>query len=171
MKQINRIKDQCKQLRLPAIADCISAMADKAAAENMSYLEFATILFNDEISAREKRSLDRKIKDAQLPLRHDLKVFNCSLIEGISPVFLAQLKELSWIDQAENLVIMGPPGVGKTLLSGGLCHQAILNGYSAYFRSMDQLMTTVSRKDTNRSAAIEYRRLTKANLIVIESGS
>lgn len=168
MKQIGKIKDQCKQLRLPAIADCISVMADQAATGNISYLEFAARLFREEISAREKRSLDRKIKDAQLPLRHDLKIFNCSLIEGISPVLLAQLKELSWIDQAENLVIMGPPGVGKTLLSGGLCHQAILKGYSAYFRSMDQLMTTLSRKDTNRSAAIEYRRLIKANLIVID---
>jgi len=168
MKQIGKIKDQCKQLRIPAIADCINAIADQAASENISYLEFAARLFNEEIKAREKRSLDRKIKDAQLPLRHDLEIFNCSVVDGISPVLLAQLKELSWIDQAENLVIMGPPGVGKTLLSGGLCHQAVLKGYGAYFRSMDQLMTTLSRKDTNRSAAIEYRRLTKANLIVID---
>ncbi len=168
MKQINKIKDQCKQLRLPAIADCVSAMADQAASENISYLEFTVRLFGEEITAKAQRMQDKKIKEAQLPLRHDLEGFNCSLIEGMSPVLLAQLKELNWIDQAYNLVIMGPSGVGKTMLSAGLCHHAILKGYSAYFRSMDQLMTTLSRKDTNRSAAIEYRRLTKANLIVID---
>lgn len=168
MKQIKKIENQCKQLRLAKIAEQVSTLSDQAAADGISYIDFTGRLLDVEIQHRNQRSLERKLKEAMLPIRHDLEAFDCALIEGMPPALLAQLKELNWVDQLLNLVIMGPSGVGKTMLSAGLCHYAIHQGYSAYFRTMDQLMTTLSRKDTNRSASIEYRRLTKANMIVID---
>lgn len=168
MKQIKKITSQCKQLRLAAIAGQVGALAEQSAAQNHSYLEFASRFLDIEIAHRQQRAQERKLKEATLPVKHQLELFDCTLIEGMPPVLLAQLKELGWVDQLLNLVIMGPPGVGKTLLAAGLCHHAILQGYTAFFRSMEQLMSTLVKKDTNRSAAIEYRRLLKANLIVID---
>ncbi len=168
MKQIQKIQSYCKQLRLPSIADRAVVLADQAAAEGISYLEFTTRLLQAEMAHREQRTLQRKLKEAMLPLRHQLELFDCSRVQGVSPALLAQLKELGWVDQLMNLVIMGPSGVGKTLLSAGLCHHAIQSGYTAYFRSMDQLMSTLVRKDNSRAASVEYRRLIKADLIVID---
>ena len=63
---------------------------------------------------------------------------------------------------------MGPHGIGKSMLAGGLCHHAILGGYRAYFRTMDHLMTVLKTRDASKSAMVEYRRLCKAHLIVID---
>jgi DNA replication protein DnaC len=168
MKQIKKIQSQCKQLRLSTIAAQVGDLAEQAAAESISYLEFTSRFLEAEIIHREQRAQERKLKEATLPVKHQLEIFNCALIEGMPSVLLAQLKELGWVDQLLNLIIMGPPGVGKTLLAAGLCHHAIIQGYTAFFRSMEQLMSTLVKKDTNRSAAIEHRRLLKANLIVID---
>lgn len=168
MKTIKKIQSHCKQLRLAAIAEHAVHLSDQAAAEGMSYLEFIERFLSIEVNHKEDRTQQRKIKEAMLPPKHDIELFDCALVEGVPPALLAQLKELAWVDQLLNLVIMGPPGVGKSLLGAGLCHHAILQGYTAYFRSMDTLMTTLVRKDANRSSAIEHRRLLKANLIVID---
>src|ERR1017187_6157748 len=62
----------------------------------------------------------------------------------------------------------GPNGVGKSLLAAGLCHHALQSGYRAYFRTMDQIMTTLKTKDISRSAIADYKKLYKAHLIVID---
>jgi DNA replication protein DnaC len=168
MKLINQIKHNCNQLKLKSIAENIQPIADQAAINGISYLEFMDQLLHAELEARNRRELERKIKDAKLPARHDLAVYDCALIKGMPPVKLAQLRELTWIDQLYNLIIIGPSGVGKTMLSAGLCHAAILGGYKAYFRTMDQIMSMLKAKDTLKSAQVEYRRLSKADLIVID---
>ncbi|WP_158639494.1 IS21-like element helper ATPase IstB [Arachidicoccus ginsenosidivorans] len=168
IKQTQKLDEQCKQLRVPAIGEWIVMEADQCASGNISYIQFLERTFGKMLGEKEKKYLEAQIKNAQLPNRHDLAQFDCSLVEGISPIALSQLKELTWVDQSINLIIMGPPGVGKTMLSAGLCHHAIQSGYKAYFRKMDALTTTLIKKDINRSCAIEYRRLLKANLVVID---
>lgn len=168
MKLKTQIQHQCKQLKLHTIAQNVQAQADQAAAGGSSYLEFISSLLEAELASRRSREIERKIKEARLPLRHDLALFDCSQVQGMPPAKLAQLRELSWLDQVFNLVVMGPQGIGKSMLAAGLCHQAILAGYRAYFRTMDQLMTVLRTHDSSRSAQVEYRRLCKAHLIVID---
>jgi|SRR6185312_13212556 len=168
MKLKTQIQQQCKQLKLHTIAEHVQALADQAAAGGASYLQFIASLLEAELAHRRSREIERKIKEARLPIKHDLAGFDCSQVQGMPPAKLAQLRELSWLDQVFNLVIMGPQGVGKSMLAGGLCHQAILGGYRAYFRTMDHLMTILKTRDNSRSAQVEYRRLCKAHLIVID---
>jgi DNA replication protein DnaC len=168
MKLTIQINNQCKQLKLHSIAEKVQTMADQAAADGKSYLQFVSSLLEAELTHRRSREMERKIKEARLPLKYDLDLFDCSQVQGMPPAKLAQLKELTWLDQVFNLVIMGPQGIGKSMLGGGLCHHAILGGYRAYFRTMDHLMTVLKTKDTSKSAMVEYRRLCKAHLIIID---
>jgi DNA replication protein DnaC len=168
MKLKTQIQQQCKQLKLHTIAQNVQTQADQAAASGSSYLEFISSLLEAELANRRSREIERKIKEARLPLRHDLAFFDCTQVQGMPPAKLAQLKELSWLDQVFNLVVMGPQGIGKSMLAAGLCHQAIQGGYRAYFRTMDHLMTVLKTRDNSRSAQVEYRRLCKAHLIVID---
>lgn len=168
MKVKDRINAHCKQLRLSALAAKVQPMADHAAAEQISYLDFAEQLLAVEIKHRYHRDLEQKVKVARLPRNHDLKHYDCSLVEGMPAVRLEQLKELTWLDQNFNLIVMGPNGIGKSFLSAGLCQHAIQNGYRAYFRPMDELMSMLRTKDVSKSAMVDYRRLCKAHLIVID---
>jgi DNA replication protein DnaC len=168
MKVKNKIDQHCKQLRLSALGRQVHQLADTAAAEGISYLEFADRLLETEITHRNQADMLRKIKLARLPTLHDLQDYDCAQAEGMPPAKLEQLKELTWLDQNFNLVIMGPNGVGKSLLAAGLCHHALQSGYKAYFRTMDQIMTTLKTKDLSRSALADYKKLYKAHLLVID---
>lgn len=79
-----------------------------------------------------------------------------------------QLRELNWIDQLYNIMLMGPSGTGKTMIASGLCADAVNKGYAAYFRTMEEISNMLKMKDITRTALAEYRRLSKANLIVID---
>ena len=168
MKTKNKISSHCKQLRLSAIGEQVEQLADTAAAEGVSYLEFAARLLETEITRRNQNEMIRKEKSAKLPAMHELKAYDCTQTDGMPPAKLQQLKELTWLDQNFNLVVMGPNGVGKSFLAAGLCHHALERGYRAYFRTMDQIMTVLKTKDISRTALADYKKLHKAHLIVID---
>ena len=79
-----------------------------------------------------------------------------------------QLRECQWLEQNYNIVLMGPSGIGKTMIAAGLCFDALKMGYKAYFRTMEQLNEILIMKDITRSALIEYNKLLTANLLVID---
>lgn len=168
MKVKDKIDMHCKQLRLSALGGQVQHLADQAASEGISYLDFAVRLLETEIKQRNQNEMLRKVKYARLPTMHDLQAYDCAQAEGMPPAKLQQLKELTWLDQNFNLVVMGPNGVGKSLLAAGLCHHALENGYRAYFRTMEQIMATLKAKDLSRSASADYKKLYKAHLIVID---
>ena len=168
MKVKNKISSHCKQLRLSAIGEQVQQMADQASASGISYLEFAENLLDVEIKYRNHKDQERKIKTARLPVTYDLRGYDCSLLEGMPSTRLEQLKELTWLDQNFSLIIMGPNGIGKSFLAAGLCHQAIEQGYRAYFRPMEQIMSMLKTKDVSKSAMVDHRRLLRAHFIVID---
>jgi len=164
----NKIISHCKQLRLTAIGEQVQQLADQAGTDGTSYLDFAARLLDAEIKYRNTRDLLTKIRIARLPVNHDLQHYDCATVEGMPTARLEQLKELTWLDQNFNLIVMGPNGIGKSFLSAGLCHHAIQQGYRAYFRSMDEIMTMLKTKGISKSAMVDYRRLCKAHFIVID---
>jgi len=164
----NKMSSYCKQLRLSAVEQQVDALADQASTEAISYLEFAIRLLSVEINHRNTKDMERKIKVARLPLNHELNLYDSSYAGSLPKVKLEQLKELNWLDQNFNLIVMGPNGIGKSLLAAGLCDHAVKEGYRAYFRTMDHIMDILKTKDILRSAMVDYRRLLKAHLIVID---
>lgn len=108
------------------------------------------------------------MKAARLPLAHSLDLYDHSMSNGLSTTQLNQLRELHWIDESYNLMLTGPCGVGKTFIAAGLCADAIEKGYKAYFRSMDEILTTLKLKEIAASAKKEHKNLVNADVIVID---
>ncbi len=168
MQTLEIIKKQCQLLRLSAVADQVDELANTAASAEISYLEFLKQALDLELDGREKKNLARRQKLARLPLNHHLENYDTSVEESLPKVRLEQLKELTWLDQNYNIILMGPSGTGKTHLSAGLCAHAVKHGYRGYFRTMEQLMTVLKTKDLSVLAKAEYARLSKAQLIIID---
>ena len=162
------LKEYAGQLKLGGIQDQVEELIRKASEEKCSYLDFSLSLLETEINQRSQRDLERRTKAAKLPLNHDLDQYDYSFINGISKQQLNQLRECQWLEQNFNVVLMGPAGLGKTMIAAGLCFDALKMGYKAYFRTMEQLNETLIMKDITRSALIEYKKLLKANLLVID---
>lgn len=168
MEKKQLIIDYCRRFRLSGIANGLDPVLTEAETEQMSYLDYTVKFLDTEARHREVRDLERRTKAARLPLFHDLDNYDFTVDNGLSKTQLNQLRELNWIEQLFNIVLMGPSGTGKTFIAAGLCNDAIKHGLKAYFRTMDDISQMLKMKDVTRTAAADYKRLTKAHLIVID---
>lgn len=162
------IIDYACQLNLGSMKEQLDQVIRQAEQSKCSYPDFALNLLKLEIDHRAKRDLERRIKSSWLPLNHNLNNYDFAFTNGLAKQQLNQLRECLWLEQNYNLVIMGPSGVGKTYIAAGLCRDALAKGYRAYFRTMEQIIEMLKLKEVTRSADAEYKRLLKANLLVID---
>lgn len=168
MDKLKVIQDYCTQFKLSGITQfCEQALMD-AQSKQLSYTDYTVMLLKYEAAVRQKKSLERSLKAARLPLKHNLDDYDYAVDNGINKTRLNQLIELNWLDQIYNIVLMGPSGTGKTFIAAGLCHRAVTAGYKAYFRTMDEIVNVLKMKEFTRTAMADYKRLIKANLIVID---
>ena len=168
MEKLQVIQDYCRQFKLSGIAKNFEQVLQNAQSNQVSYLDYLTELFKIEAGVREAKCLERQLKVAKLPLNHDLGQYDHTVENGMSKTQLNQLRELTWVDQIYNIVLMGPSGTGKSFIASGLCYDAVKSGYKAYFRTMDDIINTLKMKDYTRSAVADYKRLMKAHLIIID---
>jgi len=168
MSKTETIKSQCKQLKLSAIADNLDDMVRNAQDNQVTFLDFVNMLMQQEINHRMEKDRQRRQKNARLPLDFNLDLYDHSFSNGIGKQQLAQLRELGWLEQNFNVILMGPSGTGKTYIAAGLCFDAVEQGYRAYFKSMEELIGILRKKDIIRTAAAEYKRILKSHLLVID---
>lgn len=162
------IIDYCRRFRLSGIASGLDPVITEAETKQMSYLDYTLKFLATEAIHREEKDLERRAKAARLPMSHNLDNYDFTVDNGLTKTQLNQLRELNWIEQLFNIVLMGPSGTGKTFIAAGLCNDAIRHGLKAYFRTMDDISHMLKMKDITRSAAADYKRLEKAHIIVID---
>jgi len=163
-----QISSYCRQFKTAGINAEIDQLIATAEADGSGFLEFTLRLLQTEAKHRHRNEVARRFKAARLPHKCDLEVYDYSFDNGLHKSRISQLRELNWLDQIYNLMFMGPSGTGKTFLAAGLCNDAVNKGYKAYFRTMEELINMLKMKDITRTALADYKRLVKANLIVID---
>lgn len=168
MNNTEQIQQYCRQYKITGISSQLEQLTAAAEAKGSGFMEFILTLFKAEAEHRQENELKRRIKNARLPHNSDLSTYDHTVENGLPKNRLHQLGELNWLDQIFNLMLMGPSGTGKTFLAAGLCAQAVQKGYKAYFRTMEEIITMLKLKDVTKSYQAEYKRLEKANLIVID---
>jgi DNA replication protein DnaC len=162
------IKQYCHQFKLSGMNAGIDQLVADAETGKIGYMEYTMNLLKVEADHRDRLDIRKRLKTAQLPRSSDLNLFQCKNDSGLSKARLNQLRELNWLNQVFNILLTGPSGIGKTLLAAGLCADAVQKGYKAYFRTQEDLINMFKMKDFSRSAKAEYRRLSHADLIVID---
>lgn len=168
MSKTAAIKEHCKKLKLTAISEHLDSLLMEAENNQLSYSELIKNLMEKEINHRKAKDLERRTKQARLPLSYNLNLYDHSFNNGLEKQQLNQLRELHWLEQNFNIVLMGPSGTGKTYIGAGLCFDAVEQGYRAYFKPMEDLLKVLKMKDITRKAATEYKRILKAHLLVID---
>ena len=157
-----------RQLKLTGAGGVMNDLLISAQQKQISYLDFAFGLFNAEIDHRNQQNLAKRLRNAKLPANHDLDLWQENHLGGISRKQVTQLRECVWLEQNFNIILMGPSGTGKSFIGAGLCYEALLKGYKACFRTMEQLNHLLKMKDITKSAAREYAVLLNADLVVID---
>ncbi|MGB6116139.1 MAG: IS21-like element helper ATPase IstB [Comamonas sp.] len=168
MEQKQMIRQYCQQFNLTGVNMVIDELITDAQANALGYIDYTVSFLATEADYRRQRDIRKRLKTAALPKYCDLSAYDHSFSNGLTITRLRQLQELHWMDQIFNIILMGPSGTGKTFLSAGLCHEAVCKGYKAYFRTMDDLISTLKMKEVTSTAKAEYKRLLHAHLIVID---
>ena len=104
----------------------------QAQIEKPTYISFLAQVLKDEVKGRQERDRQRRLSLAHLPSQHDLDAFDFNYSSGISKQEMKELRTLNWVDQAYNIILMGPSGTGKTFIAGGLIYEAVKQGKKAY---------------------------------------
>ncbi|MEW5837152.1 MAG: IS21-like element helper ATPase IstB [Pseudomonadota bacterium] len=115
------IQQQCKQLRLPAMAGQCRPLAQVAERERLPYLGYLEALLTVELEEREQHTIARRIREAHFPRVKTLEEFDFRAAPAVSPAHLAELATGGSIERAEPVVFIGDSGTGKTHLLTGLC--------------------------------------------------
>ena len=165
-KQI--IQSLCSQFRMSGMGASLDQALREAETGTVSFLDYTIRLLQAEATHRQQKEAQRRLKTARLPKTCDLNNYDYDFENGLPKSSLIQLRELDWLDQLYNIILMGPSGTGKTFIASGLCNDAVQKGYKAYFRTMDDIIGMLKMKDFTLTAKAEYKRLMSANLIVID---
>lgn len=159
-------------LRLPAIKTAWPALAARADKEGWPAARFLAALAEHEIAERGRRRIERHLDEARLPSGKTLDTFDFTTVPMISK---AQVMALAagdvWLDKGANLILFGPPGVGKTHLSAALGLALVENGWRVLFsRTVDLVQKLqTARRDLQLEAAIA--KLDKYHLLILDDFS
>jgi DNA replication protein DnaC len=168
MKQLEQIKNYADALRLTKMKNEPEEVLHQAQVDNPSYMEFTLTILEREVLHRKKTDLERRMKLARLPKDHNLDKYDFNMANGMNVPQLKQLRELMWLEQNYNVILMGPSGTGKTFIASGLVSDAVNAGYKAYFITMEELVTVLKMKEMTSGALNTYNRLLKAHLVAID---
>ena len=143
MDKIKTLKELAGTLSLHNTKNKLEELIHQAEQEQLSYLAFLELIFKGEIKYRHQKALDKRIKDAGFPYP-------------------------TWIDGIYNLVLAGPPGVGKTHLAIALGYHACEEGYKVSYTTMQYLVQCLKTEEIDRRSRAKMNRIRKANLLIID---
>ncbi len=165
---IDTLQPRLKGLRLSGMAANLSIRYQEARSHELDYIAFLENLVDDELSRRQDNLLNRRIRLARFPTPKTLEEFDFSFNPGIKKKDLLALAGCAFVYKAQNVLFIGPPGVGKSHLAIALGIAAIHNGYSVLYRNAFDLVLELAEADAARQRKDYIRQLSKAGLLIID---
>ncbi len=157
-----------RALKAPAAARALPVLADRAREEQWSYERFAEALLSTEVSARDSHGGEGRIKAARFPARKTLEEFDFTFQRSVKKTVIEHLGQLDFLHARENVILLGPPGTGKTHLAIALSIRTCLAGQRVQFATATQWVARLSDAKRQGSLETELRRLSFIPLLVID---
>lgn len=165
---ISQLPEQLKELRLPTIRELHTTIADQAARDHWTHLQFLSELASKECTSRQENRIVRLMKDAHLLPGKTWEQFQWSRL----PLHVTQqfevLRSGSFLDRQDNLLIFGKPGSGKTNLLSALGDQLVRRGRSVYFTTCQMLVQDLLRAKRDLRMERLIKRLSKFDALIVD---
>lgn len=155
-------------LKLKGILSNLDEELNDAEGQKVSYLTFLSSLLKREISDRTERRLKRNMATAHFPVIKNFDAFEFGRVKGITKSDVSKLLDFRWIDNHDNLLFFGPPGLGKTHLSMAFGVKAIEAGYTVCFERIVNLVELLKMAQIQRTAGFRINRILKVDLVIID---
>lgn len=168
MDKLKMMKEYANTLSLIHTRDDMENLLKSAEQSNMTYMEFMENILRGETQYRQDKARAKRVKEAGFPYIKTLEEFDLEFCKSITQKQLRQLSELTWIEGLYNLILAGPPGVGKTHLSIALAYHACEEGYKVSYITMQMLVQCLRTMEIDRRSKARMNRIRKSHLLVID---
>jgi DNA replication protein DnaC len=138
------------------------------ASDDLSNEEYLLEILRAEQLAREERAVKERLKQARLPAFKSFDNFDTNFQKGVTRKQLDLLAKLEWIDGLYNLILIGPPGTGKTHTALAIGNKAVRDGYNVAFHTMDGLAHILKTREISLKSQSRLRWVKKCQLLIID---
>src|SRR5438132_347852 len=155
-------------MKAPAAAKALPKLAERARSEEWSYERFAQALLSTETSARDAHGGEARIRQARFPARKTLEEFDFTFQRSIKKQVIEHLGQLDFLHAKENVILLGPPGTGKTHLAIALSIRACLAGQRVIFHTATEWVALLAESQRHGRLDEELRRLERTPVLCLD---
>ena len=163
--ELNNLLDKLKMDHLEAQLD---AVCEQAAQQELDYKTFLSQALATEWQGRYQRGIEARLRLARFPWIKTLEQFDFDFQPSLDRRQVRELSGLSFVERAHNVIVLGPPGVGKTHLAIGLGVKAVEAGYSVLFLTLEAIMTRLTKALNENRLERSLQQLVYPKVLVID---
>lgn len=157
-----------KSLRLSGILATLPARIQQASDGGLAPLEFFELLIEDEITRRKDRLFDRRLKLAHLDPNKRIDNFDWHFNQKIPKRTICDLATAHFIAERENIILIGPPGTGKTHAINAIALCAVQSGYTALYFQIHDLIASIMEADATGERKTFFKKLLKTDILILD---
>jgi DNA replication protein DnaC len=163
-----KIEAHAAYLKLRHLSEIYENLAEKSAISKLSHVEFLSLILEAEVQHKKELSVDRRIKQAKFPYLKTMEGFNFSFQPCLNEKEVLHLSGLNFMEHKQNVIFLGPPGVGKTHLATALGIKACSSGYRVEFRSSTSLISELALAEKKGELIQTLMRFSRLHLMIID---
>lgn len=156
------------RLKMEHLQASLDSLCEHASKQDLNYREFLEQALAQEWGGRHQKGLESRLKQARLPWIKSLEQFDFSFQPSIDHKIVRDLAGLGFVERSENVVLLGPPGVGKTHLAVALAVKAAEAGHRVLFMTLDRLVSTLMRARQENRLDRQLQQLTYPKVLVLD---
>lgn len=164
----DRLQSALKQLRLSGLADTLDIRLQEAGGHQLSHAEFLELILQDELLVRNQRQIERRVKSAQFRELKVLDDFDWSFNPSIHRKQIFELATCRFIRETRDVLLLGPPGTGKSFLVQALGYLAIKQGFVVLYRSIFDIVRDFLHDEAIEGQEKVLNRYLKPDLLIVD---